>query len=206
MSPEERELRVWLRARGRQLGDTLEGKTQTIDHLVSELAYEYWHRMLFARFLAENHLLMHPEGVPVSLAECDELATELKEENLDGWTLAARYASQMLPQIFRLDDRLLQIPFAPEHKLELGKLLNGVPSDVFIADDSLGWCYQFWQSERKEQVNRSGNKINADTLPAVTELFTEHYMVVFLLHNTIGAWWAAKLKGEGKIPKDAWAK
>ena len=206
MSPEERELRVWLRARGRQLGDTLEGKTQTIDHLVTELAYEYWHRMLFSRFLAENNLLMHPEGVPVSLAECDELAAELKEENLDGWTLAARYASQMLPQIFRPDDRLLQIPFAPEHKLDLEKLLNGLPCGVFTADDSLGWCYQFWQSERKEQVNRSGNKINADTLPAVTQLFTEHYMVEFLLHNTIGAWWAAKLKGEGKIPKDAWAK
>jgi len=206
MSPEERELRVWLRARGRQLGDILKGKTQTIDHLVTELAYEYWHKMLFARFLAENNLLMHPEGVPVSLAECDELAAELKEENLDGWTLASRYASQMLPQIFRPDDRLLQIPFAPEHKLEMEKLLNSLPDEVFTADDRLGWCYQFWQSERKEQVNRSGNKINADTLSAVTQLFTEHYMVEFLLHNTIGAWWAARLKGEGKIPKDAWAK
>ena len=39
MSPEERELRFWLRARGRQSGDILEGKTQTIDHLVSELAW-----------------------------------------------------------------------------------------------------------------------------------------------------------------------
>jgi hypothetical protein len=206
MSPEERELRVWLRARGRQLGDILEGKTQVIDHLVSELSYEYWHKMLFARFLAENNLLIHPEGVPVSLAECDELANELKEENLDGWTLASRYASQMLPQIFRPGDRLLQIPFAPEHKLELEKLLSSLTTEVFTSDDSLGWCYQYWQSERKEQVNQSGDKINADTLPAVTQLFTEHYMVEFLLHNTIGAWWVEKLKGEGKIPKEAWAK
>ena len=42
--------------------------------LTQELAYEYWHRMLFARFLAENHLLMHPDGVPVTLEECNELA------------------------------------------------------------------------------------------------------------------------------------
>ena len=49
-------------------------KTQSIDQLTQELAYEYWHRMLFARFLAENHLLMHPDGVAVSLEECEELA------------------------------------------------------------------------------------------------------------------------------------
>ena len=49
-------------------------KTQSIEHLTQELAYEYWHRMLFARFLAENHLLMHPDGVAVSLEECEELA------------------------------------------------------------------------------------------------------------------------------------
>ena len=35
-------------------------------------------------------------------------------------------------------------------------------------------------------------KIGADELPAVTQLFTEPYMVEFLLHNTLGAWWAGK--------------
>jgi len=37
--------------------------------LVEEIAYQQWHRMLFARFLAENGLLMHPTGVPVTLQE-----------------------------------------------------------------------------------------------------------------------------------------
>jgi hypothetical protein len=41
-------------------------------------------------------------------------------------------------------------------------------------------------------VNNSGVKIGADELPAVTQLFTEPYMVRFLLHNTLGAWWAGK--------------
>ncbi|PIX47501.1 MAG: hypothetical protein COZ57_08310, partial [Armatimonadetes bacterium CG_4_8_14_3_um_filter_66_20] len=60
MTPAERALRNRLRARGRQLGDvrnTISG-TQTIDRLTHEVAYEHWHRMLFARFLAENHLLI----------------------------------------------------------------------------------------------------------------------------------------------------
>jgi hypothetical protein len=47
-------------------------------------------------------------------------------------------------------------------------------------------------------------KSPGETLPAVTQLFTEHYMVLFLLHNTIGAWWAARLKFEGRTPKAEW--
>src|SRR5512137_137613 len=66
ISDEDRELRVALRARARQLGE--------FDLLVAEVAYEQWHRMLFARFLAENDLLMHPSGVAVTLAECADLA------------------------------------------------------------------------------------------------------------------------------------
>jgi len=35
-------------------------------------------------------------------------------------------------------------------------------------------------------------RIGGDELPAVTQLFTEHYMVLFLLHNTLGAWWISR--------------
>ena len=188
---EEKRLRRWLRARGKQAGDVEDAeKKQSIEHLTQELAYEYWHRMLFARFLAENHLLMHPHGVAVSLEECEELAASERAPN--GYVLAARYASRMLPQIFRIDDVLLEIEFAPEHRLALERLLASVPRETFQADDSLGWVYQFWQTKKKEEVNRSGAKIDGRTLPAVTQLFTEDYMVQFLLHNTIGAWWCAR--------------
>src|SRR3954470_8978324 len=59
MTTDQQRLRRRLRARGRQLGDRLEnGGPQSIEHLVSECAYEQWHRMLFARFLAESDLLI----------------------------------------------------------------------------------------------------------------------------------------------------
>ncbi|NCC64802.1 MAG: SAM-dependent DNA methyltransferase, partial [Spirochaetia bacterium] len=45
---------------------------------------------------------------------------------------------------------------------------------------------------RKKDINDSGVKIGARELPAVTQLFTEPYMVSFLLDNSLGAWWAAK--------------
>ena len=191
--PKDKELRNRLRARGRQAGDVRNAdKKQSLDQLTQELAYEFWHRMLFSRFLAENHLLMHPDGVAVSLEECEELAKDANPPASNGFVLAARYASTMLPQIFRTDDVLLDIDFAPEQRLALERLLACLPQKTFLADDSLGWVYQFWQSKKKDEVNKSGDKIDGRTLHAVTQLFTEHYMVQFLLHNTIGAWWCGR--------------
>ncbi len=196
MSPERRALRNRLRAHGRQLGDRRDRQkgTQTIDRLIQECAYEHWHRMLFARFLAETDLLIEPQsGVAITLAECQELA---REQGADWLELASDYAERMLPQIFRSDDPVLAITLPPETRSDLEDLLKSLPRDVFAADDSLGWVYQFWQTERKEEVNRSEVKIGADELPAVTQLFTEDYMVLFLLHNTLGAWWAGKVLAE----------
>lgn len=98
----------------------------------------------------------------------------------------------MVPQIFRPDGPLWQVSFATEHRLKLKSLLASLPAAVFTASDALGWVYQFWQSKKKDEVNRSEVKIGADELPAVTQLFTEPYMIEFLLHNTLGAWWAGK--------------
>ena len=198
MSHEECKLRNHLRARARQLGDKQNRKGELeITHLVWECAYEHWHRMLFARFLAENDLLIEPDtGVAISLEECEELA---KEEGKDLWTLASEFAQRMLPQIFRPNDPVLRVKFASEHRLKLEKLLNDLEPVIFTASDSLGWVYQFWQSKRKKEVNQSGNKIGADELPAVTQLFTEPYMVSFLLDNSLGAWWAARRLTEADL-------
>lgn len=203
LSDEDGALRNRLRARARQLGDRRDERagTQATGKLAREVAYEAWHRMLFARFLAENRLLIHPElGVAVSLDECEELAAELGTGD-DGWDLASRYAARMLPEIFRPDDPVLQVRLAPEHQRDLERLLAGLAPEAFRADDALGWVYQFWQSAEKKRVNESGEKITGETLPAVTQLFTEPYMVSFLLENTVGAWWAGRHPGaEPPVP------
>ncbi len=76
MTPDQRKLRNRLRAHGRQFGDRRDEKGgQSIDRLVREVAYEHWHRMLFARFLAENGFLIEPSNqVPVSLEDVEDLA------------------------------------------------------------------------------------------------------------------------------------
>ena len=188
----QRKLRNRLRAHARHLRDRVDARSgaHTIDHLVHECACEHWHGMLFARFLAENDLLIEPEiGVAMTLNECEDLA---KEEGVEKWALAARFAHNMLPQVFRPDHPVFEVQLAREYRLKLEGLVEGLPDDVFTATDALGWVYQFWQSRNKDEVNRSEVKIGADELPAVTQLFTEPYMVHFLLHNSLGAWWVSR--------------
>jgi len=165
MDREQRALRARLRTRGRALGDARDARTGAMDvrYLVELAAYEHWHRLLFTRFLAENNLLTTEE------------------------------ASVALPGVFRTGDPVLDLPLTTSDQVELRELLGTLPPECFRADDALGWAYQFWQSKRKEEVNRSGKKIGASELSPVTQLFTEDYMMEFLLHNTLGAWWAGKL-------------
>ena len=140
LTEDQRQLRRKLRVHGRQIGDTLNGgRVQTMDRLIEEVAYEHWHRMLFARFLAENNLLMYPDPddpVAVSLEECEDLAAEEGSEN--GWELAARFAARMLPQIFRPESPVFQLELPPEYQQKLEWLLAELPGEVFHASDSPG--------------------------------------------------------------------
>jgi hypothetical protein len=66
--------------------------------------------------------------------------------------------------------------------------------EVFCAADALGWAYQYWNTEEKDRVfekvrTQKGAKIEgADIIPA-TQLYTEPYMVKFLVQNSLGATW-----------------
>ena len=201
LTDELKALRRRLRAHGRALGDEkTNDDAQGVQHLMWEVAYEHWHRMLFARFLAENGLLLWEPGAAVSLDDCEALVQETDPAiNLDAktkWELAGKLAARMLPQVFKPQSPVFELAFAPEHQRELERLLAALPPEVFKASDSLGWVYQFWQAKRKDAVNASEVKIGADELPAVTQLFTEPYMVDFLLHNSLGAWWVTRHPGK----------
>ena len=136
-------------------------------------------------------LLLHPKyKAPVTLVDCADLAGELGEP--DAWSVAARFAAEILPGIFRLDDPCVRLRLAPEGRYALEQILDGLPAETFAADDALGWVYQFWQKDKKDEVNASERKIGGADLGPVTQLFTENYMVRFLLENSLGAWWAAR--------------
>ncbi len=207
LNDEQRTLRTRLRALGRRLGDIRHANgEQTLEELIAGVAYEHWHRMLFARYLEQNNLLMYDEHTALTLAECNELVQdpnvardEQERRCKTGWELAGVLASKMLPQIFRIDSPVFELELAPEHRRELTALVTGLAPETFEASDSLGWVYQFWQAENKERINQSEVKIGARELPAVTQLFTEAYMVSFLLDNALGAWWAMQ-----RLTEDDW--
>lgn len=83
------------------------------------------------------------------------------------------------------------------------------PADdnVFKAPDALGWAYQYWNTEEKDRVfetvrTKKGAKIEgADIIPA-TQLYTEDYMVKFLVQNSLGATWVG-MKSDTKLV-DGW--
>lgn len=192
------ELRRRLRAHARTLDDEWDATTKRLlstEKLKQAAAYEHWHRMLFGRFLVERGLLIHPEH-QIAVGR-DELAELARDEGLpDEWAYVERIAAPALPAVFKPDDPVLAMALAPEFAKRLRDIVAGLPEEVFTAEDSLGWTYQFWRAAEKDAVNKAGGKIGAAELPAVTQLFTEPYMVKFLLHNTLGAWWAGKVLAE----------
>lgn len=184
LNADQADIRNGLRAKWRQLSGARE-------LLVAECAYEQWHRLLFARFLAENNLLLHPQyKAAITLADCEELASDLGEP--DGWSVAARFAAEILPGIFRVDDPCIQLRLAPEGRHALEQVLDSLPVETFLADDALGWVYQFWQQDSKDEVNASERKVGGSDIGPVTQLFTDSYMVRFLLQNSLGSWWVSR--------------
>ena len=129
--------------------------------------------------------------VPITLEECEELAPELGAR--DGFDLACRFASRTLPGVFRRDDPVLDLPIALNDQVELRKLLALFRLSVSGPMTPWDGLTNSGKPSAKNEINDSGKKIGADELAPVTQLFTEDYMVEFLLHNTLGAWWAGKI-------------
>lgn len=119
--------------------------------------------------------------------------------DLDAYVLLLReyFASwhRVMPGVFpEADDWTNLVP--PTDLLSAGE---SVRADIVAAigpNDSgrmdvevIGWLYQFYISARKQEINESKAKIDKDTLAPVTQLFTPHWVVRYLVENTLGAQW-----------------
>ena len=84
-----------------------------------------------------------------------------------------------------------------------GDRAEGLTDDVFREPDLLGWVYQYWNDEEKDRVFEAaarGKKITgADIIPA-TCIYTEDYMVRFLVENSLGALWA-EMHPDSQLPE-----
>ena len=80
----------------------------------------------------------------------------------------------------------------PNNILAKGGFVDMLNHTEFITDDDfkspelIGWLYQFYISERKDEVFAKKGKYEADEIPAATQIFTPNWIVKYMVQNTVG--------------------
>jgi len=188
------------------------------DHTMEAMAYTWFNRLVALRFM-ELHdgyldhgyrVLSHPQGTPlpeilqhaehVSLKGLDrEEVIRLKldgnrDEELYRLLLLAQCAelNRILPDVFsRLDDATILL--LPDNLLHSDSVIRQLIASSNAEDwqqvEVLGWLYQFYISERKDQVMARKSAVPTEDIPAVTQLFTPHWIVRYLVENSLGRLW-----------------
>jgi very-short-patch-repair endonuclease len=81
----------------------------------------------------------------------------------------------------------------PEDLLSTQSVLHAVrealTEDVCQDVEVIGWLYQFYISEKKDEVMGSKGKVAKEDIPAVTQLFTPHWIVRYMVENSLGRLW-----------------
>lgn len=81
----------------------------------------------------------------------------------------------------------------------IAKLVDAIPEEDWNEVEIIGWLYQFYISEKKDQV--IGKVVKSENIPAATQLFTPNWIVQYLVQNSVGRLWlmanpASTLKSE----------
>lgn len=119
-----------------------------------------------------------------------------------------------LPRLFeQVDDYmplLLALSFTDKDGV-VCHLVNDIPESDWLEEDNkggavqiVGWLYQYYNTEPKEQVfaNLKKNiKISAENIPAATQLFTPDWIVRYMVENSLGRLWS---EGHPNFDKSNW--
>jgi hypothetical protein len=105
---------------------------------------------------------------------------------------SCRSYHQLLPELFEgLDDASELL--LPDDLLSEGSIAGGFRSAISDEDcqdvEIIGWLYQFYISEKKDQV--IGKVVKSEDIPAATQLFTPNWIVKYMVQNSLGATWLA---------------
>lgn len=97
----------------------------------------------------------------------------------------------------RVDELLMPADLLAEGSVLRNAVEVMTPEDCGVDDPSgnveiIGWLYQYYISERKNEVMdgfKKNHKAGADEIPAATQLFTPDWIVRYLVQNTVGRLW-----------------
>ena len=102
---------------------------------------------------------------------------------------------RVMPFLFERIDDYTEL-LLPEDLLSnasiLAYLREAMTPDVCEDVEVIGWLYQFYISEKKDEVFaglKKNVKITAENIPAATQLFTPHWIVRYLVENSLGRLW-----------------
>ena len=122
-----------------------------------------------------------------SLVIEDDVAEELYRELLLG---QCHKLHEAMPFLFdALDDEteLLLPDNLTRTDSILRGLVDGIPEEDWQQVEVIGWLYQFYISEKKDQV--IGKVVKSEDIPAATQLFTPNWVVKYLVQNSVGRHW-----------------
>jgi hypothetical protein len=194
------------------------GKTQVIE----QVAYTWFNRFTALRFMDVNgytnprvvspadgatrpEILAEalagnlPDGAPAGIAALLDGRAPSNDPQAEAYRLLLVHACNAwhgpMPFLFeRLGDytELLM----PEDLLSpssiLARLREAMAEDACADVEIIGWLYQFYISEKKDQVFaglKKNIKITPENIPAATQLFTPHWIVRYLVENSLGRLW-----------------
>ncbi len=190
-----------------------DGFVQTME----AIAYTWFNRLVALRYM-ELHgyldhgyrVLSHPDGsgrpeildhaVDIDLPGLDRAkAVELKldgtkDEELYRLLLTAQCNAlhQAMPFLFEKigDETELLLPANLLHSDSLiRRLVEEIDEELWGEIEIIGWLYQFYISEKKDQV--IGKVVKSEDIPAATQLFTPNWIVKYMVQNSLGAQWLA---------------
>ena len=187
------------------------------DQVMEAMAYTWFNRFAALRYM-ELHgyldhgyrILSHPQGkstpeileqaqhVDLPRLERDEVIhlklEGTREEDLYRMLLIAQCNAlhRAMPFLFERigDETELLLPDNLLHSDSLiRKLVVEIPEDDWQEIEIIGWLYQFYISEKKDQV--IGKVVKSEDIPAATQLFTPNWIVKYMVQNSLGAQWLA---------------
>ena len=180
------------------------------------IAYTWFNRFAALRYMEIHDYLGHGHrvlssregGLPEILTHATELAgvlpglnaAQIADMKLAGNQDGELYRlllvaqcnalSKAMPFLFeRIDDESeLLLPGNLERTDSVvAKLVEAIPDEDWNEVEVIGWLYQFYISEKKDQV--IGKVVKSEDIPAATQLFTPNWIVQYLVQNSVGRLW-----------------
>ncbi|MBI9030471.1 BREX-1 system adenine-specific DNA-methyltransferase PglX [bacterium] len=105
---------------------------------------------------------------------------------------ACNYYSEMMPFLFERIEDYSQL-LLPADLLSPNSIITKT-REVLTGENCsevevIGWLYQFYISEKKDQVMATNTAYKSEDIPAVTQLFTPHWIVKYMVENSLGRLW-----------------